>query len=71
MLRRVLQGLLVFVGGIVAAIEIVGIGCDGPSPALGTICGHNMGLWLVVLALASWFVLTMVVVLINDLRANR
>jgi hypothetical protein len=69
--NRVRQALLVFLGGIVMALGIVGIGCDGPNAPLGTMCGHNFGPSLIVVALGSWFVLAVVIVLINDLRGNR
>ena len=59
------------VGGAVIAIGVMSLGCEGPRPALGTMCGHNFVPSLVAVAFAGWIVLGVVVALINGLRENR
>ena len=69
--RRIVQAALVLAGGVMIAFGVMTLGCGGSSPPLGTMCGHNLVLSLLVVAVASWFVLALVVVLANELREKR
>ena len=68
--RRVIQILLVLLGGPALAFLIVLLGCEGSAP-LGTMCGHNILTSLVLITLAAWFVLSVAVSLLNGLREER
>ena len=68
MLRKFIRGLLFLLVGPASAFAIVFTGCEGSSPPLGTLCGHNIVLSLVAFTLASWFVLANEISLFHILR---
>jgi hypothetical protein len=64
------QVLAVLVTGPLLAFLLLFAGCDGQTPALGTMCGHNIFGSLVVVTLAAWFVLTICLSLYNGLKGK-
>ena len=66
----VVKVLAILVTGPVLAFGVLAIGCNGASPALGTLCGHNSLLSLVVLTLAAWCILATVNVGVSALRGK-
>jgi hypothetical protein len=70
MLHRTLQFILVAIGGPLLAFVLVFAGCEGASPVLGTMCGHNILGSLVAFTLGAWLVLGICVSLYNGLRAK-
>jgi len=70
MRRRSLQVLSVLIAGPLLGFLLLLAGCGGPSPAFGTMCGHNILGSLAAITLAAWFVLAVCVSLYNGLKEN-
>jgi len=71
MFRSVLRGFAIFVAGPLIAFGVLFLGCEGPSPAFGSACGHNIIISLVALTLACWFVLVMAASVVSAIRNKR
>ncbi len=65
-----MQVLAVFFGGLLFAFGAIFVGCDGPVPRLGDMCGHNILGSLAVVTLASWFGLAVALMLFRVMRGN-
>ena len=70
-MRRFVIAILVFASGIAIAYAVVSAGCVGAAPPLGTMCGHNALGSVVIVTLASWFVLGIAAVGYESLRTKR
>lgn len=68
MLRAIVTTIGVGIGGFALAFFVLFLGCDGPSPAFGVMCGHNILPSLVGLTIGAWFVLGSALALVRSLR---
>jgi hypothetical protein len=68
MLRTILTVVAVGIGGFALAFVVLFLGCDGPNPFFGVMCGHNILPSLVGLTIGAWFVLGSLAVLLRALR---
>ncbi len=67
---RILTILAVLVGGIIAAIVFVLVGCIGSNPPLVAYCGHEPFGPAILVAFAAWLVLGTIAVGVNAFRKN-
>lgn len=68
MLGKIAKIAALVLAGPTLAFAVLFAGCEGPAPALGVMCGHNVLVSLVVFTLAFWAVLASVSALVQSLR---